>query len=64
MWVSPIPDRLLRRHELAQRKCDFMNNKYRDVLIYRKNYRFTELDKKFFDRVFEARNEVALKQYV
>jgi DNA-binding transcriptional LysR family regulator len=64
MWVSPIPDRLLKRHELAQRKCDFMNNKYRDVLIYRKNYRFTELDKKFFDRVFEARNEVALKHYL
>jgi hypothetical protein len=63
MWVSPIPDRLLKRHELVQRKCDFMNNKYRDMLIYRKNYKFTELDRKFFDRVLEARNEVALKQY-
>jgi DNA-binding transcriptional LysR family regulator len=63
MWVSPIPDRLLKRHELVQRKCDFMNNKYRDMLIYRKNYKFTELDKKFFDRVLEARNEVALNQY-
>jgi DNA-binding transcriptional LysR family regulator len=63
MWVSPIPDRLLKRHELVQRKCDFLNNKYRDMLIYRKNYKFTELDKKFFDLVLEARNEVALKQY-
>jgi DNA-binding transcriptional LysR family regulator len=63
MWVSPIPDRLIKRHELIQRKCDFMNNKYRDVLIYRKNYKFTELDRKFFNRVLEARNEVALKQY-
>jgi DNA-binding transcriptional LysR family regulator len=63
MWVSPIPDRLLKRHDLVQRKCDFMNNKYRDMLIYLKNYKFTELDKKFFDWVLEARNEVALKQY-
>jgi DNA-binding transcriptional LysR family regulator len=63
MWVSPIPDRLIKRHELIQRKCDFINNKYRDVLIYRKNYKFTELDRKFFNRVLEARNEVALKQY-
>jgi DNA-binding transcriptional LysR family regulator len=63
MWVSPIPDRLIKRHELIQRKCDFMNNKYKDVLIYRRNYKFTELDKKFFNRVLEARNEVALKQY-
>jgi DNA-binding transcriptional LysR family regulator len=63
MWVSPIPDRLIKRHELAQRKCDFMNNKYRDILIYRKNYKFTELDRKFFNRVLEVRNEVALKQY-
>jgi DNA-binding transcriptional LysR family regulator len=63
MWVSPIPARLLKRYDLAQRKCAFTNNNYRDILIFRKNYRFTELDKKFLDKVFEARNDVSLKQY-
>jgi DNA-binding transcriptional LysR family regulator len=63
MWVSPIPDKLLKRHELIQRKCVFPNNRYKDVLIYPKGYSFTALDKKFIDRIFESRNEVSLKQY-
>jgi DNA-binding transcriptional LysR family regulator len=63
MWVSPIPDNLLKRYGLVQRKCDFLNNRYKDVLIYRKGYTFTMLDKKFIDKMFESRNEVSLKQY-
>jgi DNA-binding transcriptional LysR family regulator len=63
MWVSPIPDKLLKRHELIQRKCAFPNNRYKDVLIYPRGYSFTALDKKFIDRIFESRNEVSLKQY-
>ncbi|MDR2631352.1 MAG: LysR family transcriptional regulator [Spirochaetaceae bacterium] len=63
MWVSPIPDKMLERYDLIQRKCAFLNNRYKDVLIYRKGYPFTVLDKKFIDKVFESRNEVSLKQY-
>jgi DNA-binding transcriptional LysR family regulator len=63
MWVSPIPDNLLKRYGLVQRKCDFLNNHYKDALIYRKGYTFTLLDKKFIDKMFESRNEVSLKHY-
>jgi hypothetical protein len=63
MWVSPVPERLLKLYGLVQRRCAFTNNHYRDALISRKNYRFTELDKKFLDKIFEARNGVSLKQY-
>jgi DNA-binding transcriptional LysR family regulator len=63
MWVSPIPDKLLKRYGLVQRKCVFLNNCYKDVLIYRKGYAFTVLDKKFIGKIFESRNEVSLKQY-
>jgi DNA-binding transcriptional LysR family regulator len=63
MWVSPIPDKLLKRYGLVQRKCVFLNNHYRDALIYRRGYVFTDLDKKFVDRLFESRNEVSMKRY-
>jgi DNA-binding transcriptional LysR family regulator len=63
MWVSPIPDKLLKRYCLVQRRCAFLNNCYRDVLIYRRGYGFTALDRKFIDRISESRNEVSLKQY-
>jgi DNA-binding transcriptional LysR family regulator len=64
MWVSAIPDKLLKRYSLVQRKCVFPNNRYKDVLIYHKGYAFTALDKKFIDKIFESRNEVSLKQYI
>jgi DNA-binding transcriptional LysR family regulator len=63
MWVSPIPDKLLKRYGLVQRKCAFLNNHYKDVLIYRKGYAFTMLDKQFIGKMFESRNEVSLKHY-
>jgi DNA-binding transcriptional LysR family regulator len=63
MRVSPVPDKLLKRYGLVQRKCVFPNNRYKDVLIYRKGYAFTVLDKKFIGKIFESRNEVSLRQY-
>jgi DNA-binding transcriptional LysR family regulator len=63
IWVSPIPDKLLQRYGLVQRKCVFPNNRYKDVLIYHSSYAFTALDKKFIDKLFESRNEVSLTQY-
>jgi hypothetical protein len=63
MWVSPIPEELLKRHKLIQRKCVFPNNRYKDVIIYPRGYSFTALDKKFINRIFESRNEVSLKKY-
>ncbi len=64
MWVSPIPDEFLRRYELVQRKCDASHHRYKDVLIYPKGYKFSALDKKFLDKLYESKNDVAFKEYL
>ena len=47
MWVSPLPERMLQRMHLVQRKCADNQRVYRDVLIRRRDYSLTELDKRF-----------------
>lgn len=47
MWVSPVPELTLKRYGLVQRDCAENKKLYKDVLIYKKNYRLTELDKSF-----------------
>lgn len=55
MWVSPLPDNILKRYNLIQREC-FENKKlYRDMLIHRKNYKLTELDNLFITEVCNSR---------
>jgi DNA-binding transcriptional LysR family regulator len=63
MWVSPIPDKWLDRYKLVQRKCKVDGHKYKDVFIYPKDYKLTELDRRFFDKLSEARNEVSFREY-
>lgn len=63
MLVSPIPERLLEKYELIQRKYTASSMRCRDVLIYPKGYKITELDKKFVDKVYEAKNEAAFREY-
>lgn len=47
MWVSPAPQDILDKYGLIQKKCDSNTKIYKDILIYKKGYKFTELDKKF-----------------
>ena len=63
MWVSPIPDKWLSRYQLIQRKCKASGQRYKDVFIYPKDYKFTELDRRFIDKLSEAKNEVTFKDY-
>ncbi|MGM9521109.1 MAG: LysR family transcriptional regulator [Oscillospiraceae bacterium] len=55
MWVSPIPDDMLARFELVQKKCTENTKIYRDVLIYRDDYQLTALDNKFIESVVNVR---------
>ncbi len=55
MWVSPIPERLLSSLHLVQRECDDNKKKYRDVLIHRKDYHLTELDKRFITELTHSK---------
>ena len=54
MWVSPMPRRILDRLHLVARECADHRVKYRDVLIRRKDYRLTALDKQFITELAGA----------
>jgi hypothetical protein len=55
MWVSPLPERILQRMHLVQRKCADNQRVYRDVLIRRRDYSLTELDKRFITELTRSR---------
>ena len=55
MWISPLPDEMLEQHNLIEKECTFSNKKYKDVLIYRKDYKLSELDKMFIANVHKAK---------
>ncbi|MBR0267799.1 MAG: LysR family transcriptional regulator [Clostridia bacterium] len=55
MWVSPLPERMLQRMHLVQRKCADHQRVYRDVLIRRRDYSLTELDKRFITELTRSR---------
>ena len=55
MWVSPMPDEMLANNNLVERECGHMKKKYKDVLIYRENYKLTDIDKKFISLVLKAK---------
>lgn len=59
MWVSPTPAGMLDKFGLVQKSCAEYNKTYKDVLIYKKNYRFTDLDNMFLEEVEKAKNELA-----
>lgn len=63
MWVSPIPTSYLEKNNLVQRACKAANNRYRDVLIYRKDYELGEQDKLFEKKIYESKVEVASIKY-
>jgi hypothetical protein len=58
MWISPIPDEMLEDHGLIEKKCEFAQKKYKDVLIYRDDYKLTELDKMFIKNVQKAKEGI------
>ncbi len=55
MWVSPVPERVLKRYGLVQRPCADNAKKYMDLLIYRKDYVLSELDKMFITELCDAK---------
>jgi len=63
MWAAPVPDRILTRYDLVQRKCEYPGNEYKDMLIYRKGYRFSELENKLIAKLNEAKNEVSFRMH-
>lgn len=57
MWVSPVPQKLLDRYGLVQRRCVTNKKIYRDLLIYREGYELTALDKGFIEALAESKRK-------
>ena len=55
MWVSPAPASVLKRYNLIQRRCSENTKVYKDVLIYKKGYILSELDKKFITALCDSK---------
>jgi len=53
MWVSPVPQRILDKYDLVLKKCSTDQKKYKDLLICKKDYTFTALDKLFIDELMK-----------
>ena len=48
MWVSPIPHELLEKYNLTYiNYVELPNNEFNDVLIYKKGYHLTDIDKNY-----------------
>jgi DNA-binding transcriptional LysR family regulator len=60
MWVSPVPKDILKKYHLVSLSCRASVKVYKDVLIYRKGYRLTDLDRRFIDEV--SRSEISLRK--
>lgn len=55
MWVSPVTGGILDKYGLVQRSCEDNDKIYKDLLIYKNGYKFTELDKCFITELCHAR---------
>ena len=57
MWVSPIPQSLLDRYQLIEKNCSQNTKRYKDVLIYRNNYRLSALDHQFITALCQTKRK-------
>lgn len=57
MWVSPTPENVLTRYNLVKKDCVDNKKIYRDVLIYRKGYKLSKLDKLFIGELIKVRQK-------
>ena len=54
MWVSPVPQKELDRFGLVEKQCAENNKRYRDLLVWRNGYVFSELDQRFVSELRES----------
>lgn len=62
MWVSPYPQATLDRFNLVQKECRDNKKLYRDLLIYKKDYRLSALDKEFITQVCLSKRRIIDKK--
>lgn len=57
MWVSPPPQKVLDRYGLVLKRCVDNKKVYKDLLIYREEYKLTKLDKQFITELCAFRRK-------
>ncbi len=57
MWVSPVPQELLDRYGLRQKKAG-QTRVYKDVLIHRRDYKLSELDNRFISELIASKRRI------
>ena len=57
MWVSPASQKILDRYGLVQKECVDNKKVYKDVLIYREEYKLSKLDKQFISELCDSRRK-------
>lgn len=62
MWVSPLPDEVLDRHGLVQRRCIGANRAHRDLLVYQKDRRLSAYEKGFLLEVASVRDGLGMHE--
>jgi len=62
LWGSPIPEELLKKYDLVSKDCCKNDKVYKDVLISKKGYNFTELDMKFITEITKAKRNILNKE--
>lgn len=57
MWVSPAPPELLAKYGLVRKSCAENRRVYKDVLIYKRGYKLSSLDRAFITALCEAKRK-------
>lgn len=57
MWVSPVPQMILDRYGLVQKRCVDNKKVYKDVLIYKDGYKLSKLDRQFITELCNAKRK-------
>ena len=58
MWLTAMPEPMLRSMGLVQRECEIEGNWVEDILIYPQYYNLTELDRAFIRNLEKVREEM------
>ncbi len=58
MYVSPLPDEILKRYRLVQKPCAGVKRTNRDTLIYQSSYRLSKTDQMFLDVLKDVIREI------
>lgn len=58
MWVSPLPAVILEKNNLVQRKCSDSDIRFKDVLISRADYQFSQFASQFISTLMQVKEEI------